>query len=142
MFAEKVGISPNHVGVIERGETMPSLETVLACAKALSVSIGDLIDSEQPSDLWLKQLTTIAAPVLPARRSLLLSLVTALVDTLSRPDVEVETVALKHPKPGVANLRAQPLDDPKLLVIIEMLRKRTPAELEQALYVLKALEHR
>lgn len=141
-----VGISPNHVGVMERGETMPSLETVSACASAFGVPIGELIDGETPGDGWLKQLVTIAQSVTPSKRPLLLHLVTGLVVALCRAEGEEEqssSLAIKTAKANMNTLLAdqsgfQP-DDPKILVIVEMLRARTPGQVEQALYVIKAL---
>ncbi len=41
-LAETAGISTNYLGMIERGEKIPSLETFLAIANALSVS-ADLL---------------------------------------------------------------------------------------------------
>ena len=41
-LAEAAGISTNYLGMIERGEKIPSLETFLAIANALSVS-SDLL---------------------------------------------------------------------------------------------------
>lgn len=44
-LAEAAGISTNYLGMIERGEKIPSLETFLAIANALSVS-SDLLLSD------------------------------------------------------------------------------------------------
>ena len=48
-LAEKAGLSINYVGAIERGEKVPSLETLLAIINALGVSadmiLADVIDT-------------------------------------------------------------------------------------------------
>jgi transcriptional regulator with XRE-family HTH domain len=42
-LAEKSGLTPNYVGTIEAGQRDPSLSTVLALARGLSVAPGELI---------------------------------------------------------------------------------------------------
>ena len=42
-LAEQVDVSTNYIGMIERGEKIPSLETFLLIAKALSVSADRLL---------------------------------------------------------------------------------------------------
>ena len=47
-LAEKVGVSANYIGMVERGEKMPSLETFVRLANALGVSadwlLADLLE--------------------------------------------------------------------------------------------------
>ena len=50
VFAEKVGLSPTYIGMIERGEKIPKLETFVRIANVLNVSAGreriyDVIDT-------------------------------------------------------------------------------------------------
>lgn len=42
--AEIVGIHPNHLGAIERGEINVSLGVLVACAKAYGVRVRDLFE--------------------------------------------------------------------------------------------------
>jgi transcriptional regulator with XRE-family HTH domain len=42
-LAERSGLTPNYVGTIEMGRRDPSLSTILALARGLSVSPGELI---------------------------------------------------------------------------------------------------
>lgn len=42
-LAERSGLTPNYVGTIEIGQRDPSLSTVMALAKGLSVPAGELI---------------------------------------------------------------------------------------------------
>lgn len=49
VFAEKVGLSPAYIGMIERGEKIPKLETFVRIANVLCVSadllLADVLDS-------------------------------------------------------------------------------------------------
>jgi transcriptional regulator with XRE-family HTH domain len=42
-LAEKCGLTPNYIGSVENGRRDPSLSTVLALAKGLGVSPGELL---------------------------------------------------------------------------------------------------
>lgn len=147
-LAEMVQISPNHVGVIERGETVPSLETVHAYSRALGTSMGELLDAEPTGDAWLKEVVTIAQAVPPSKRALLLTILAGIVAALSRSEEEVRgkksaTSALERADSGMDELlersKSVAPDDPKISVIVEILRGKTTDELEQALAVLGAL---
>ena len=43
MFAEKLGLSLTYIGMIERGEKIPKLETFIKIANVLSVSADQLL---------------------------------------------------------------------------------------------------
>ena len=45
-LAEKTGLSDNFIGLLERGQTTPSLETLDRISKALKVPIRELFDFE------------------------------------------------------------------------------------------------
>ena len=45
-LAEMAGVSPRHLGDIERGETSPSLEKMYRISKALGVSVSVLLGQE------------------------------------------------------------------------------------------------
>ena len=42
-LAERAGLSPNYIGTVENGRRDPSLSTILALAKGLRVSAGELL---------------------------------------------------------------------------------------------------
>lgn len=48
-FAEKVGLSTNYIGAIERGEKIPALETLITIINALGISsdmlLCDVVDA-------------------------------------------------------------------------------------------------
>lgn len=43
-LSEKVGLSPVYIGMIERGEKQPKLETFIRIANALNVSADELLE--------------------------------------------------------------------------------------------------
>ena len=49
-LAEKAHLSPNYVGSVEMGRRDPSLSTVLALARALRVTAGELLGGSQTFD--------------------------------------------------------------------------------------------
>lgn len=74
-LAAAVGLSSNHLGVLERGEKVPTLETVEALAKALNMSVAELLSDAVGADPWLDELRSIGAGVPPALRPLALDVV-------------------------------------------------------------------
>ena len=46
-LAEKAGLSPKHLGELERGRANPTLSNLEALAEALSMSLVDLFDLEE-----------------------------------------------------------------------------------------------
>jgi transcriptional regulator with XRE-family HTH domain len=73
-LAERVGVSANYIGVLERGTKLPTLDTLALLAKALSISTADLIDDGRIKDDWLDELSAIGASVPNAHRSLALAI--------------------------------------------------------------------
>ena len=143
-FAERIGITPNHVGVMERGESVPSLDTVEACAKAFDVSVGELVDEPMVDGPWMQKLVTVALAVPTAKRRLLLTLVASVVAALCIDDEEERSPSseLKRSRTGIAHLLTHDalLEDPKISAILAVLRSRSPKQIEQALQVLRALD--
>jgi transcriptional regulator with XRE-family HTH domain len=145
-LAEKINISPNHVGVIERGETVASLETVYACSLAFGVTMGELLDAEPTGDKWLKEVITIAQAVPPSKRALLLTILAGIVAALSRSDDDGKKkapVPLDRTRAVVDGLLAATSaiapDDPRLVAVVELLRGKSPDELERVVNILKAI---
>lgn len=44
--AYSVGLDPNYIGLIERGQRNPSFTSILRIAKGLGVTVAELIDDE------------------------------------------------------------------------------------------------
>jgi len=57
-LAERAGLTPNYLGTLEMGRRDPSLSTVVGLARALGVSLGDLLGGSAP----------VSAPALEAAR--------------------------------------------------------------------------
>jgi transcriptional regulator with XRE-family HTH domain len=82
-LAEAVGVTPNYVGVIERGEKLPTLETVEAAGRALGVSVGALLADDVP-DAWADQAVALARAVPASHRALVLAVLRAIVAETGR----------------------------------------------------------
>jgi len=144
-LAERIGMSPNYVGIVERAEKIPGLDTVEAVAQSLELSPGELLGEEPVGDAWLKQLLIIAQSVPPARRGTLLTLLAAIAAALSRPDLDKGARAsdLKQIQEGARELGAGvvlPSDDPRIATVVSLLRDRSSQQLEQVLRLIRALE--
>ena len=53
-LAEKVGLSVNYVGALERGEKLPSLETFINIANCLQVTSNELLADELTTGYQIK----------------------------------------------------------------------------------------
>ncbi len=53
-LAEKVGLSVNYVGALERGEKLPSLETFINIANCLQVTSDELLADELATSCQIK----------------------------------------------------------------------------------------
>jgi transcriptional regulator with XRE-family HTH domain len=76
-LAAAVGISSNHLGVLERGEKVPTLETVEALAKTLKLPVAELVAEDSASDPWLEELKAAGTAVPLPLRSLALAVLRA-----------------------------------------------------------------
>jgi transcriptional regulator with XRE-family HTH domain len=144
-FAERIGLSPNYVGIIERAEKVPGLDTVEAVARTLELNPGELLGEEPVDEAWVRQLVAMAQAVPPAKRGALLTLVGAITVALGRSDFDkgIRASDLKQIQAGADELRsavARPPEDPKFAAVVSFLRGRSPEQLEQALRLIKALE--
>jgi transcriptional regulator with XRE-family HTH domain len=76
-LAEKVGISANYVGVLERGVKLPTLDTLVALAKALDMPVSELF-GEPRSDPWIEEVVTVAAAMPKQLRPVTLAVLRAM----------------------------------------------------------------
>jgi putative transcriptional regulator len=58
-LAERIDISANYVSVLERGLKLPTLDTLVTLAQALSVPASELLGEPQ-ADPWLEEIVTVA----------------------------------------------------------------------------------
>lgn len=77
-LAEAVGVGANYVGILERGQKLPTLDTLVALAKALGCSPAELLDDGATRDPWADEVLAVAASVPKARRDLVLAVLRAL----------------------------------------------------------------
>ncbi len=76
-LAEKVKITPNYVSVLERGLKLPALDTLVVIAKALNVSVPELL-GEPRADPWLEEVVTVAATMPRSLRTVALAVLRAM----------------------------------------------------------------
>lgn len=58
-FAEKLGVSPNYISLLENNKKEPSLSLLRKVAKALGVPVGFLFINEEPAPRIGKEATAI-----------------------------------------------------------------------------------
>lgn len=79
-LAEKVGVTPNYLGVIERGLKLPTLDKLVLFAKALEINPAELLGDVRPQDQWIEDVLVVAASIPEARRGLALAVLRALAN--------------------------------------------------------------
>lgn len=79
-LAEKVNLSTGMIGQIERGETMPSVESLDAIIKKLGIDPRSLFGNIPPSNTELAELYMIACRMNPDQQHLLLKIARAIRD--------------------------------------------------------------
>lgn len=97
-LAERIGISANHLGIIERGESSPTLETVEAIADALMVDPALLVTTEACADPWFASASLVLAAVQPRHHDLVSKLLAAFVED---PDPRPAARPSRRPRPRV-----------------------------------------
>lgn len=70
-LAEAIGCTSQHISAIERGVKVPTLETFVAIAAALSVPTDVLLQDVLPDwwDNWEQEIDRVLAPLLPHMRA-------------------------------------------------------------------------
>lgn len=75
-LAEKVGISPTFLGQIERGEKIPSLETVVNIAVTLNVTIdGLMFETELSNSIIISELSLALSKISNSEKLLLIDII-------------------------------------------------------------------
>lgn len=77
-LAELVELSPNYIGMIERGEKTPTLGKLVAVAEVLGTKPGVLLGDDAPADDWVDEIVTVASTVPQKLRPVTLSVLRAL----------------------------------------------------------------
>lgn len=79
-LAEVLDLSPNFVGLVERGAKLPALDTLELMANAVGTTPDELLGGSGTTDPWLDQITAIAEAISPERRTLTLKLLRSLAE--------------------------------------------------------------
>lgn len=74
-LAEAVDVTPNYLGNLERGEALPTVQTLVDLAEALQATPGELLGGGPERDEWIDRLVATAVTVPQERRGMLLELV-------------------------------------------------------------------
>ena len=77
-----VGLSPNYIGLLERGLKLPTIDTLARLGKAVGVRPAELLDDARPGDDWLDAMVSVAATIPRQHRELALAVLKAMA---SRP---------------------------------------------------------
>ena len=80
-LAEAVDVSPNYVSVLERGQKLPTLDTLMRLARALDTSVGELLGEQHVADDWIDEVTTVARTIPRPQRPVALAVLAALATT-------------------------------------------------------------
>lgn len=76
--AELAHVTPNYVGMLERGQKLPTLDTLVKIAKALQVEPGELLGTVRVADEWLENVTTVASTIPKQFRPIALAVLKAI----------------------------------------------------------------
>jgi transcriptional regulator with XRE-family HTH domain len=74
-------VTPNYVGVLERGEKLPTLETLVVIARRLGVGVAELVGDEAKTDPWVDEVVAVASSVPKGSRNLALAVLRAVATT-------------------------------------------------------------
>lgn len=92
VLADKVGVSDDFIGKIERATDIPSLQTVVAIANALEVGVDSLLQNDlSVVDVPLcEELNSMLADMAPKRKKLFLQFVKNNLDFFNRADFGID----------------------------------------------------
>lgn len=80
-LAERARVSTNYVSVVERGQKLPTLDTLVRMAKAVGASPAELLGDGRPSDEWVEELVAIGRTLPPSVRPMALAVLRAMATT-------------------------------------------------------------
>ena len=85
-LAEKTGLSPNYIGMVERGEKIPSLETFICIANTLGVSADMLLVEVLDTGYTVKssQLLEQTATLTPEDRNRIFDVIETMINHSKR----------------------------------------------------------
>jgi transcriptional regulator with XRE-family HTH domain len=83
-LAEKVGCTDRHIGKIENGQNIPSLEIAAAIANALCVDVDQLLYGDRPecTDYFIQELVSLTEGFDGRNKLMTIAMVKALVGVI------------------------------------------------------------
>ena len=92
ILADKAGVSEDFIGKIERATDIPSLQTVVAIANALEVSVDSLLRNDLViADVSLcEELNSLLTNMNPKRKKLFLEFVRNNLEFFNKSDFEID----------------------------------------------------
>lgn len=92
VLADKVGVSDDFIGKIERATDIPSLQTVVAIANALEVSVDSLLNNDLAvvDAALFDELNCLIENMNPRRQKVFLQFVRSNVDFFNKLDIELD----------------------------------------------------
>lgn len=75
-FAERAGISFEYVGMLERGERLPSLDMLIRVAQALGTSVADLL-GKPDAEAWEEEVLTLLRSMSTGSREMVVTMIRA-----------------------------------------------------------------
>lgn len=83
--AELAHVTPNYVGLLERGQKLPTLDTLVKISKALQVEPGELLGKVLVADDWLEELAVVGRTVPKQLRPVAVSVLKAIARSQHEP---------------------------------------------------------
>jgi transcriptional regulator with XRE-family HTH domain len=74
-LAEMVGLTPNYLGSVERGDALPTVQTLIDLATAVGTTPAELLGDSGERDAWLEQLMAVGKTVPLSLRPFVLGVV-------------------------------------------------------------------
>ena len=92
ILADKAGVSEDFIGKVERATDIPSLQTVVAIANALEVSVDSLLRNDLViADVSLcEELNSLLTNMNPKRKKLFLEFVRNNLEFFNKSDFEID----------------------------------------------------
>ncbi len=80
-LAEAVGVSNNYISMLERGQKLPTIDTLIKLAKAADTSVSELLGDVKVADEWLDEVHTVARTIPKAYRKVTLEILRSIAAT-------------------------------------------------------------
>jgi transcriptional regulator with XRE-family HTH domain len=95
-LAELIDVTPNYLGTLERGQALPTVQTLVALAGVLETTPADLLGGGNGGDEWVEGLVAVATTIPVSQRQLAMALLRAVAAHHGVP-AEGERLSVKRP---------------------------------------------